>query len=575
MEQWYVYCKKADFLSISNKFNISPMLARILRNREINSDEEIDLFLNASVERMYDPFLLKGMDKAVKMTADAIEGRKKIRIIGDYDADGVCSSYILSSYITFAGGIVDVRLPDRENDGYGMSPEMAVEAGNANVELIITCDNGISAVNAVAKAKELGIDVIVTDHHEAPEKLPEADVIIDPKQKDCTYPYSEICGASVAYKLVSALAAELKERKGLDSEEILDELLQFAGIATITDIVPLKDENRIFAKEGIKRLKATKNPGLKALMEIKHIKKDDLSAMNVGFIIGPAINSAGRLKNAMIAFDLLAQKDETRAKETAAYLAELNEKRKKLTEEQAQEAMAVAEEKVKTDKVLVIYLPSAHESIAGIVAGKIKETFNRPALVLTNSNEGIKGSGRSIDSYNIIEEISAYPELFSKFGGHAKACGFTLKCSAEELSEILNESCSLSDDDLIKKIWIDMQLPFEFITEEFVNELDSLEPFGVGNEKPVFAEKDVKAVSASIVGKNNNCLRMRLKNASGKEINAVMFGNDTEILNSYESVNSSETISLLFYPEVNEFRGVKSLQLRIISMKFHEKEVKS
>ena len=568
MEQWYLYCKKADFRRISEKFNISPMLARILRNRDVVSDEDIEMYLYGGPADMYDPFLLKGAREAVSMLLSAVENKKRILIIGDYDADGVCSSYILYHFLEEAGADVSVRLPDRVKDGYGMNEAMVLEAKKQGISLILTCDNGISAVSAAAKAKELGMDLIITDHHTPPEILPAADVIINPKQKGCPYPYKEICGAAAAWKLMQALSMRLKEEKGIDLSETIDYLLEFAAIATITDIVPLKGENRIIAKEGLKRLKNTRNPGLKALMEIKSVDMNKISSYHIGFIIGPAINSAGRLKKADIAFDLLNEKDPAAARKKAQILADLNEERKKLTEDQAKEAMAAAEEKMKTDKVLVLYLPEARESVAGIIAGRIKEQLNRPAIVITESEEGLKGSGRSIEGYNIIEEISKYPQLFAKFGGHAKACGFTLKCGPDELSRVLNENCTLKEGDLIKKVWIDMQLPFEYACESFAEELSLTEPFGMENERPLFAEKNITASFADIAGKNRNALRMSLKNEQGTTRSAIMFGKEEELSRIAGKLKEGQKCSILYYPEINEFRGRRSVQLKVEGIRF-------
>lgn len=567
MEQWYLYCRKADFSAISKKFNISPMLARILVNRGIKTDRDIDMFLNAGPEGMYDPFLLKGMEGAVSLICGTLENNERIRIIGDYDADGVCSAYILYHYLEFAGADVSVRLPDRIKDGYGMNEAMAAEAKEDGISLIITCDNGISANDAVAKAGQLGIKVIVTDHHMPPGELPNADVIIDPKQEGCAYPYKEICGAGVAYKLICALSAILKDTKGIDSGKILDYLLQFAGIATITDIVPLKDENRIFAREGLKRLAVTENPGLKALMEERSVNTGELSSYHISFVIGPAINSAGRLKSADIAFELFNEKDPEKAREKAKVLSQLNEERKKLTQDQTEAGLIKAAEKTDKDKILVIYLPDAHESVAGIIAGKIKEETNRPAIVVTDSEEGLKGSGRSTDAYNIIEEISKYPELFSKFGGHAKACGFTLRSSVQELSQTLNNNCMLTEKDMEKKVWIDMQLPFEYATEDFANELNLLEPFGMENERPLFAEKNITCISSFIVGKNKNGLKLKLRNKNGTVMEGIMFGKSEELEKINDGIKAAEEISFTYYPEINEFRNKKYVQLRIKSVK--------
>lgn len=543
------------------------MLARILVNRRVKTDKEIDRFLNAGLEDLYDPFLLKGMEEAVSLIYEAIEEGRRIRIIGDYDADGVCSAYTLFHYLEFLKAKADVYLPDRVKDGYGMNESMACDAKKDGVDLIITCDNGISAVLAVSKAKELGMRVIVTDHHTPPEVLPDADVLIDPKQEGCSYPYKEICGCAVAYKLDCALARRFKEEKGIDSAQVLDYLLQFVGIATVTDIVPLMDENRIFAKEGIARLKITENPGLKALMEIKKINKEELSSYHISYIIGPALNSAGRLKNARIAFDLLNERDPLAAYEKAQILSDLNEERKSLTLKEEEKGLEIAREKIKTDKILVLYLPQAHESVAGIVAGRIKEELNRPAIVITDSREGLKGSGRSIEGYDIIKEISKYPELFKKFGGHSKACGFTLNCTPQKLSDVLNRDCLLSEKDLVKKVWIDMQLPFEYVTEGFIEELRKLEPFGTENERPLFAEKDITVLSSAIVGRNSNCLKMRLKNNKGTVMDAVKFGPEEKLEKDMESIRSKKTISLTYLPEIDVYRNFKNIQLKISSIR--------
>lgn len=547
------------------------MLARILRNRDVKTDSEIEMYLNGCAADMYDPFLLKGSSEAAALICAALKGGVRIRIIGDYDADGVCSSYILFHYLEFIGADVSVYLPDRVRDGYGMNEEMVLKAGSDGVGLIITCDNGISASEAVSKAKELGIKVIITDHHTPPKKLPDADVIIDPKQEGCRYPYKEICGAAVAYKLMQCLSQSLfkDDAKALAaSDETLDYLLLFAGIATITDIVPLKDENRILAKEALKRLKNTPNPGLRHLLEIKNVDLQRLSSWHIGFIVGPAINSAGRLENASLAFDLLNEKDEGQAYKKAQHLCELNERRKKLTQEQSTYALKIAEERMKKDKVLVLYLPGCHESVAGIIAGRIKEEKNRPAIVITDSKEGLKGSGRSIDGYNIIEEISKHPRLFKKFGGHARACGFTLKCSVQELSDVLNKNCTLTEEDLVRKVWIDMQLPFEYATQEFARELELAEPFGMDNEQPLFAERDITVVYSCIAGKNKNALRLTLMNKNHTKRDGIMFGSEEEILRISERIKENPEILITYYPEINEFRNKRSVQLKIQSIKF-------
>ena len=572
MEKWYLYCKKADFAGISRQFNISPMLARIIRNRDLITEEEIDRYLNGGVKDMYDPFMLKGMEEGVRLVSEKIKDKQRIRIIGDYDVDGICSSYILKTFIERAGGTADIRLPNRMAEGYGMNEGMAAEAARDGISLIITCDNGISSLEAVRMARQSGIDVVITDHHEAPDILPDANVIIDPKQPGCSYPYKEICGGGVAYKFIQGLDKYM----GLHEEKLLDDLLQYAGMATITDIVPLIDENRIFAREGLKRMKRTSSPGLNALMEIRGINKEILSASNIGFILGPCLNSAGRLKDAKIAYDLIGETDPVKAYEIARELSDLNEKRKDLTLYQTENAFGQIEKRINEhdpDTIMVIYLPDAHESVAGIIAGRIKEVYNRPAIVVTSSEGGLKGSGRSTDYYNMIEGLNAHAELFVKYGGHAKACGFTLKQngSAEDtvryLSRCLNSGCSFTDKDLEKQIWIDIEIPFRYITEGFVSELSKLEPFGLKNEKPVFAGRNVSVISAEIIGRNSNAMKMLLEDSEGSRIEGLMFGNENDIRTQYESLDDSSSVSILFYPRINEYRGRKTPQIIVNSFK--------
>ncbi len=572
MEKWLIYSKKADFAGISRKYNISPMLARIIRNRDIVTDEQINRYLNADITSMYDPFLLKGMQEGVQITADTILRGGRIRIMGDYDVDGVCSSYILKTFIEYAGGVVDVRLPDRLHEGYGMNEIMAEEAAGDNVSLVITCDNGISSVSAVEKARALGISVIVSDHHEPPSVLPDANVIIDPKQADCTYPFREICGAGVAYKFVQALNSYCN----CHGEGLLDELLQYAGMATVADIVPLIDENRIFAAEGIKRLRNTTSVGLNSLIEKRGVIKSRINSGIIGFVLGPCINSAGRLKNAMIAIDLLEEKNECEADRLANELSELNDIRKKLTSEQCDIAYDMINKILDSgkplDKILVLYLPEAHESVAGIVAGRIKEEFNRPSIVITNSEDGLKGSGRSIDSYNMMEGMNSCSEMFIKYGGHAKACGFTLRQdgtkedTVRRFSQQINDTCTLNDEDLQKTVWIDMQLPFKYITEEFVRELGRLEPFGMQNDKPVFAENGIKVYSAVVMGKNNNALKLDMEDREGTRAEGLVFGDEAYISGLQDLVSQEKHISILYYPQINEFRGTKTRQALIKSL---------
>ena len=579
MEVWKIYSKKADFAGISQQFHISPLLVRILRNRDVEGEEQIRKYLHADVSDLYDPFLLKGMEEGIRITRENIQSGGRIRIMGDYDTDGVCASYILEQFLTAAGAHADVRLPDRMSEGYGMSTVMVQEADRDRISLIITCDNGISSLEAVEAARKYGIDVIVTDHHEPSEKLPDANVIIDAKQKDCSYPFRELCGAGVAYKFVQAYNRRFQT--GL--EDLLDELLQYAGIATIADIVPLKDENRIFASEGIRRLKNTKSTGLLALAEERGLDLACMDSRGVAYILSPCINSAGRLKNAGLAYELLCERDPQKARVLARELSELNEQRKNLTTAYEKEAIEVIRQKEEKspsrDSILVVFLPLAHESIAGILAGRLKDEFNRPAVVITRSKDSLKGSGRSVDSYNMIEGLREHPELFEKCGGHAKACGFTLKPAGTDeetvsrFAKCLNASCTQDLADMERVVWIDMALPFKYINEDFTRELDLLEPFGVDNEKPVFGQNRVTVLRSSVFGRNRNVLKMSLQDETGYVIDGIMFGSEESIRQQSEKLQDGSRISLLYYPMINEFRGSRTPQALVSAFRVLEQDL--
>ena len=579
MSNYFLYCKKADFKQIAETFHISPMLARILRNRDLVSDGEIDEYLNGGTDRLYDPFLMKGIKEAVPLIFAAIKNNDRIRVIGDYDTDGVCSSYILKQFITALGGNADVRLPDRMSEGYGMNPDMVKEAAADGIQLIITCDNGVSSYEAIEAAQIAGIKVIVSDHHEVPLPLVDADVVIDMKQPEDPYPYKELCGAGVAYKIISALyeTYKLQYESNNSLEDLLDDLLQFAGIATIADVVPLTGENRIIAKEGIRRLKHTENTGLRALMESRHIISDSLTSYHIGFIIAPCLNSAGRLKNAEIALNLIEENDCHKAAMIAEVLSQLNEDRKSMTQVQtsAAEKMVVElfEEKGELPKILVLYLKDAHESIAGIIAGRLKELYSRPVIIVTDSEDGLKGSGRSVDVYNMIEELRKDSDLFKKLGGHAKAAGFSLNddVSADVLSDRINARCSLTEEMLQEKKWIDIQLPFQYVSEDFINELDLLEPYGLKNERPVFAERNIKVHKVIVLGKNNNVLKLQMENEDGFIIEGIRYGAEQKIASEADLLISGKErygddfrISIAYFPSVNDFRGTRNVQLRIL-----------
>lgn len=580
MNKWYIYCKKGDFAAISKEFGISAVTARLLINRNIRTYEDIRSFLHADRSSLHDPFLFDDMKKAVEMTADAVKAQKKIRIIGDYDADGVCASIILKKFLQYIGADVDVRIPDRISDGYGMNANMVCEAKRDNVALIITCDNGISAIEAVNAAAEYGIKVIITDHHEPGSIIPHADAVICAKLQGSSYPYRDLCGASVAYKFDQALLKYVLSEEHFVWPEnndaggalrILNNLLQFAGIATVTDIVPLTGENRIIVKEALKIIASDPNIGLSELAFKRGLSCDNINSFNIGFVIGPCINAAGRLDNAKKAFDLFDTESKDEAAYIAAQLSELNEERKRLTSEQAQAASDIIEEKRQKNgnlpQVIVIYLPYAHESVAGIIAGRLKEKYNRPSLVLTNGEGGLKGSGRSVPEYDLIEALRQHGEMFSHLGGHAAAAGFTCICSADELADALNADDRVSQLSFEKKVWIDMQLPFEHVSFQLIEEIEMLEPFGMANDRPIFALKDVRFSNARLIGKELNVLKMRMFDAVGGSIEGIYFGcSDEEGLSavqvdSYLKTSKDEQLfTILYRPSVNEFRGNKSLQ---------------
>lgn len=574
MEKWMVYAKKADFNEIGRLFSISPITARILRNRDIVEMDEISRFLHGNLHDLHDPYLMKDMGLAVDILKSKIEVGKKIRVIGDYDIDGVCSSYILLEGLKAVGGLVDYRLPDRQEDGYGMHNKMIEEAREAGIDTIITCDNGISAAEPVLLAKQYKMTVIVTDHHEVPledgeERIPVADAVVDPKQKACAYPFPEICGAVVAWKLIQALYGKM----GRQPEEALQEFLEFAAIATVGDVMRLQNENRIIVKYGLKKLKETRSVGLKALILANELDANKISAYHIGFIIGPCLNAGGRLQTAEIALRLLLEQDERKAKEMALELKRLNDLRKDMTVRGLEDAVCQLETtgRAESDKVLVVYLPECHESLAGIIAGRLREKYNKPAIVLTDSKEGLKGSGRSIPAYHMFLGLTAVKSLLSKFGGHPMAAGLSLeKENLDAFREELNAQCELVPDDFVKKIWIDVPMPFEYISERLVHELEALEPFGQGNEKPLFAERNVTVRSARVLGKNRNVVKLSLVNASGCPMEGIWFGDGIAFM---EEKGSRNRMNLTYYPDLNTYNGMVSLQVVVCNYQYIDKNV--
>ena len=550
MEKWFVAMKKADFNGIAEKYQISPIIARLMRNRDVIGDEAIDFYLNGTVEDLYDGLLMKDMDRAVDILKEKIEEGKKIRVIGDYDIDGVNATYILQQGLAGLGADVDTDIPDR----------------------IITCDNGIAAMSEIAYGKENGMTIVVTDHHEVPyleengEKkylLPPADAVVDPHRADCEYPFKGLCGAAVAYKLVEVLY-RVSGKSEQEVEHLQESLMENVAIATIGDVMDLVGENRVFVKKGLELLKTTKNEGLHALMQCTGVDTANLNTYHIGFVIGPCINAGGRLDTAKRALELLNASNRREAVTLAADLKELNDSRKEMTEEGVEEAVRQIESSSwKDDQVLVVYLPECHESIAGIIAGRIKERYYRPTFVLTKGETGVKGSGRSIEAYDMFAEMSRCRELFTKFGGHKLAAGLSLE---EEKVEVfrkrINELADLTEEDLQMKVSIDMRLPFPYINEELIHELKILEPFGKGNGKPLFAESKLRVIQPRIFGKNRNVLKCRLEDQQGNQMEAVYFG---EVEDCLRQMEKKQIMSFTYYPSINEYMGRRTIQLTIVN----------
>lgn len=559
MAKWVEIRKGADFRAIGEKYGISPFTARLIRNKDIVGDQEIEEYLHGTLEDLHPASLMKGIPEAVDLLEQKIGENAYIRIIGDYDIDGVCATYILLRGFRAAGARVDTDIPDRMKDGYGLNRELVKRAYDAGVDTIVTCDNGIAAVQEIAYARELGMTVIVTDHHEVQEELPSAQVIVNPRQADCPYPFKKLCGAAVAWKLVGAFWQQM----GLPLDDLYDELLMFAGFATVGDVMDLTGENRILVREGLKRLQKTTHPGMSALIEANELARDTLSAFHIGFVLGPCINASGRLATAKRALALLDTKDQALAIERAAELKELNDERKELTEQGLAQAVDLIEHSdLMEDRVLVVYLPNCHESLAGIIAGRIRERYYRPVFVLTRAEDGVKGSGRSIETYSMFEEMSKCKELYTRYGGHPMAAGVSMPEEHVELfRRRLNELCTLSKEDLTEVVHIDMALPFSCVSEQVVKELSLLEPFGKANTKPVFAARNVRVLESRVLGKNQNVLRMKLMDESGMTLEGIYFNNCMQEV--IADLQKKPTFHILYYPEINEFRGRRTLQLRV------------
>lgn len=568
MEKWFVTMKKADFNGIAARYHISPILARLIRNRDVVEDAQIEKYLNGTLSDLHDGMQMKDMDRAVEILREKIGKHARIRVIGDYDIDGVNASYILQDGLSGLGADVDTDIPDRIRDGFGLNRMLIDKALEDGIDTIITCDNGIAAQDEISYGKEQGLTIIVTDHHEIPYleteegrqyQLPPADAVVDPHRPDCGYPFSGLCGAAVAYKLVEALYRAMEA----DLSRI-GRLMEHVAIATVGDVMDLCGENRIFVKAGLEMLKHTQNEGLKALIECTGVPVERLSAYHIGFVLGPCINASGRLDTAKRALALLNAKDPEEAARLAEELKELNDSRKELTEQGVERAVEMIEQSsLKEDRVLVVYLPDCHESIAGIIAGRIRERYYRPVFVLTSAEEGVKGSGRSIENYHMFEEMCRCRELFTKFGGHKLAAGLSMKEEhVDEFRRRINELATLTEEDLTEKVSIDMQLPIAYLSQKLVEELERLEPFGKGNTKPLFAEKNLRVISPRILGKNQNVLKFQVEDARGLRMDAVYFG---DVRACMEYMGQKKRMSFTYYPTVNEYMGRRSLQITVVN----------
>ena len=566
MEKWMVYNKKADFQKIGSEFGIDPVIVRLIRNRDIQGMEEIRSYLYGTLAEIPSPWKMKDMECAVQILQKKITQKKKIRIIGDYDIDGVTATCILLKGLKRLGANVDTYIPDRVKDGYGMHEQLIDKALEDGVDTILTCDNGIAAAAEIAYAKREGLTVIVTDHHDIPFQdtengrvwiIPKADAVVNPKQNDCSYPNKNICGAVVAWKLIWALY----ERLGIDSDEIWD-FLELAAIATVGDVMNLQGENRIIVKEGLKKLPSTSYEGLKALIRVNNLEGAEITAYHVGFVIGPCINASGRLDTAARSLELLLADNLEDAMKLADDLYALNQSRKAMTEQGKEQAIqSIAENNLGADRVLVVYLPDCHESLAGIIAGRIREAYNKPVFVLTKGADGVKGSGRSIEEYSMYEELVKCSDLLTQFGGHPMAAGLSMEEKNVELfRRRLNDNCTLTEQDLIPKIMIDVPMPISYLSKKLTEQLKVLEPFGKGNSKPLFAQKNLRAVGIRVLGRNRNVAKMLLTDENGIKMDAVYFGEAQEFV---DFVQAHDTISVTYYPEINVFQGRENLQVVI------------
>lgn len=587
-ELWMVQTKRADFSGLAMRLGVSPVAVRVMRNRGLTEEAEMRKYLYGTLDDLYDPRLMKGMEQAAELIVRKLKEGKHVRIIGDYDIDGVCSTYILlkgfqraakelSQRCSLEAGRysvekendaqIDYEIPDRIKDGYGINESIIRQASADGVDTLVTCDNGIAALREISIAKQLGMTVVVTDHHEVPvdeygQILPPADAVVDPKQDGETYPFHEICGAVVAWKLIRVLY----EKLGIPESEWMD-LLEFAAIATVGDVMKLQDENRLIVKYGLKKIGSTKNTGLRKLIEKNNLDIANLSAYHIGFVIGPCLNAGGRLKSAKVALRMLLAEDPERAGEMADELKELNDMRKDMTAKGEAEAIEQVEKQYMDDKVLVVFLPECHESLAGIIAGRLREHFHKPSFVLTRGETTAKGSGRSIEQYHMYQGLCKVSDLLVKFGGHPMAAGLSLEeKDIDEFRRRLNADAELTEEDFVPKIWIDVPMPFEYVNEKIVQELKDLEPFGQGNEKPLFAQKSLVIRNARVLGKNRNVVKLNLVTETGQPVDGLLFADGDRFLEEQAGRNM---IDMIYYPDVNEYNGTRTLQAVIRNYKFH------
>ena len=587
-ELWMVQTKRADFSGLAMRLGVSPVAVRVMRNRGLTEEAEMRKYLYGTLDDLYDPRLMKGMEQAAELIARKLKEGKHVRIIGDYDIDGVCSTYILlkgfqraakelSQRCSLEAGRysvekendaqIDYEIPDRIKDGYGINESIIRQASADGVDTLVTCDNGIAALREISIAKQLGMTVVVTDHHEVPvdeygQILPPADAVVDPKQDGETYPFHEICGAVVAWKLIRVLY----EKLGIPESEWMD-LLEFAAIATVGDVMKLQDENRLIVKYGLKKIGSTKNTGLRKLIEKNNLDIENLSAYHIGFVIGPCLNAGGRLKSAKVALRMLLAEDPERAGEMADELKELNDMRKDMTAKGEAEAIEQVEKQYMDDKVLVVFLPECHESLAGIIAGRLREHFHKPSFVLTRGETTAKGSGRSIEQYHMYQGLCKVSDLLVKFGGHPMAAGLSLEeKDIDEFRRRLNADAELTEEDFVPKIWIDVPMPFEYVNEKIVQELKDVEPFGQGNEKPLFAQKSLVIRNARVLGKNRNVVKLNLVTETGQPVDGLLFADGDRFLEEQAGRNM---IDMIYYPDVNEYNGTRTLQAVIRNYKFH------